>query len=1041
MIAAISMGQGQRLPARAIAAVWTLVLTLALHPALAARVEAAATLTGRVVDESGGVVAHADIALIDLATGLERKTETTERGEFVLLGLPPGRYQLTAQRDGFAPLQVPDLQIHESDEATLLLTLKITPISELVIIKASQVRVSTSPAVSTVVDRPLASRLPLNAGSVQSLIWLVPGMVRTYGSGYGQFSANGQRDNANYLTIDGASANLSAGRPLPAGGGGVPATSRLGTTNNLISIDALESVRVQTSSYTAELGRTPGAQIAITSRAGTNQVHGAAFAYLRHDALDASDWFANAADLEKPELRHHQFGGVLGGPLAKDRVFFFASYEGLRVRQPTTIVTSVPSLRVREAAAPALRPLLDAFPRPARDLGTGVATPYTASFSTPGRLDATSVRLDHLAGPAARMFVRYNQSPSEITLANEANAAASNVYIDRTRTITSGLTVGLSPRLHNDLRLNYSSNARIESGQIEARHGASPLRRSDVLSTPRSRFSALFFNGPSSITLLDERGTRSQQINVVDTLTAIAGDHQIKLGIDIRHQTLWPTNEDYSQSLIFDTEADIVNGVATTAVLWARAAPAPVVRNYSAYAQDTWRISPRSTLTMGVRWEANPAPSDRDGRRPFVARDLDDSSKARVELLPEGEPLYRTRPWNFAPRVGASHQLAERADGWETVLRGGAGLFYDLGSGSTLWAFDANPPFVSSVLRFQVPYPLSPADAAAPPPGPESASPTTVVAVDPDLRLPYTWHWNAAVEQALGQAQTLTVTYVGAAGRRLLQRRHSEPLPATPALIGSRITSDGASAYRALQVRLQRRLSHGVAALASYSWARAQDAQSDDLNVYLLEGQDLWGAADFDVRHSATAAVTYDVPRPRRAMLARLVGDWGIDGMLRASSAYPFTPRGPQRVLDDGTPVSTLLDGVSGAPIWIADPAAAGGRRLNPDAFTLPEGRQPGNVGRNRLRGFPFSQVDVAIRRTFRLREELRLSIRADAFNVLNHPNFLNPSASDRLGSVNFGRATQMANRGFGGVQGPALQQFYESGGPRSMQLSLRLEF
>jgi hypothetical protein len=131
MIAAISMGRGQRLLARALAAVWTLVLTLALHPALAARVEAAATLTGRVVDESGGVVAHADIALIDLATGLERKTETTERGEFVLLGLPPGRYQLTAQRDGFAPLQVPDLQIHESDEATLLLTLKITPISEL----------------------------------------------------------------------------------------------------------------------------------------------------------------------------------------------------------------------------------------------------------------------------------------------------------------------------------------------------------------------------------------------------------------------------------------------------------------------------------------------------------------------------------------------------------------------------------------------------------------------------------------------------------------------------------------------------------------------------------------------------------------------------------------------------------------------------------------------------------------------------------------------------------------------------------------------
>jgi hypothetical protein len=1025
-----------------------LVLTLVFF-ARADAYAATATLAGRVVDESGAVVTHVDVVIVDLATGLERKTETSERGEFMLAGLAPARYQLTAQRDGFAPLQVPDLVIQANDQTVLLLMLKVSPIDEVVIVGASQVRVSPAPAVSTALERPLASHLPLSARSVQSLIWLVPGLVRTAGSGYGQFSANGQRDNANYLTIDGASANVSAGHTIPAAGGGVPAVSRLGTTNNLISVDALEEVRIQTSSYAAEFGRTPGAQIAITSRSGTNHLHGAAFEYFRHDAFDANDWFANSVDVEKPALRHHQFGGVLGGPLVRNRAFFFGSYEGLRLRQPTTIVTTVPSMRIREIAAPALRPLLRAFPVPAAATATGEARDpqapqerYVAALSNPARLDAASVRVDHAAGARVTVFGRYNQAPSDVTMAEPWNPAVIKRYEDRTRTITAGVNAMLSPRLHNELRVNYSSNARGESSSIAADDGATPLTRTDVLDTPaQAAFWALFFDGTSNVWLNDEQQSAlTRQVNIVDNLTAISGAHQIKLGVDIRSLGLWLREHEYLQAVYFDTEASIISGVATQAYLEARAPRAPVMRNYSAYVQDTWRVAPRLTLTAGVRWETNPAAFDREGRRPFVARGLDDPATARVVPLPEGESLYRTRPWNFAPRVGVAYQLAGRPQGWDTMLRGGAGRFYDLGNASTLWGFDANPPFVSTVTRLQVPYPLSAADAAAPPLAPGTGTPTTIVAVDPDLRLPYTWQWNAAVEQSLGQHQTLTITYVGAAGRRLLQRRYFSSIPAVPSIAGgSLITSDGTSAYRALQMQFQRRFSAGLAALASYSWAHARDAQSDDLN--LSENQDLWGDADFDVRHSVAAGVTYDLPRPRRDMLARLVGQSGIDATLRASSAYPFTARGPTLLMHDGTLASTLPDVVPGAPQWLVDPSAAGGRRLNPDAFTLPAAGQQGNAGRNRLRGFPFSQVDLAIRRAFRLREGLRLSLRAEAFNVLNHPNFLNPSAADRLGSVNFGRATQMANRGFGGVQGPALQQFYESGGPRSMQLSLRLEF
>jgi hypothetical protein len=702
-------------------------------------------------------------------------------------------------------------------------------------------------------------------------------------------------------------------------------------------------------------------------------------------------------------------------------------------------VTVVPSRRAREIAAPALQPLLRAFPMPTTDRGNGLQGEHKASIQMPARLDAASVRLDYLHGTRLTVFGRYNQAPSEFTVPEEWNAAARKLHTNRTRTFTGGIHAALSSRLHNELRVNYSSDVRVESAASGALDGAVPLERSDVLSAPGSIFWGMFFNGASRVHLSDALGARAQQVNIVDHLTAIAGGHQIKLGLDIRRTALWLYGSDYNSVLHFDTEAEIVNGIARVVFIEAQTPRAPRMSNYSAYVQDTWHVSPAVTLTYGVRWDANPAPFDGEGRRPFVLRGFGDPAAARVTPLPAGEPLYRTRWWNFAPRVGASYKLAERRPGWATVLRGGAGVFYDLGNAATLWAFERNPPFTSNVLRWNVPYPLSAADAAAPPLTPAPDTALTITAIDPNLRLPYTWQWNAAVAQSLGPHQTLSVTYVGSAGRDLLQRRHYAQMPALPSVAGALTTSDGTSDYRALQLKLERRMSRGLQAVASYSWAHAQDAQSDDINVH--EDNLLWGDADFDVRHNFAAGLTYDLPAPRRPALTPLLGHWGIDATVRAASAFPFTPRGATQVLSDGTLAATLPDLVPGEPIWIDDPDAAGGRRVNPAAFTPAAPGEQGNAGRNRVRGFPFSQVDVALRRSFRLRAPLSLSFRLEAFNVLNQANFLNPLAKDRLGDLNFGRATQMANRGFGGTQGPALQQFYESGGPRSMQVSLRLEF
>jgi hypothetical protein len=1013
------------------------ILLILACPRLVHAGASTATLAGRVVDESGGVVRHVEVVIVDPATGFERSTETSDRGEFAFLGLPPARYQLTAQRDGFAPLQVTDVVLQLNDEVVLHLTLKISPIGEAVRVEADSVRVRSSPAVQTVIDRQLIGRLPLNGRSLQSLIWLVPGVVKTPGIGYGQFAANGQRDNANSVAIDGASANVSASGTLSAGGG-LLATSSLGTTSNLISIDALEDMRIQTSSYAAEFGRTPGAQVAVRSRSGTNQIHGDLFEHVRHDALDANDWFANAANVQQAELRQHQFGGVLGGPVVRNRAFFFAAYEGLRLRQPIATVTVVPSLHAREIAAPALQPLVRAFPLPNGDRESGLQAEHRASMSMPARLDAASLRLDYYHSPGHTMFGRYNQAPSAFTIPEERNAASRLRQTGRTRTMTGGFDAALSTRLYNELRVNYSTDARTEASAIAAVDGAVPLQRSDVLATPGSMFWGLFFDDAARVHVSDDVGARAWQLNLADHLTASVDGHQIKAGLDIRHTALGLYGRDYLQMVHFDTEADLVNGIAPQAYVEARTPAAPRMRNYSAYVQDTWPVTPSVTLTYGVRWDVNPAPYDGEGRRPFVVRGVEDVTTAYVAPLPDGESLYRTRWWNFAPRVGVSDQLAEWRPGWGTVLRGGAGVFYDLGNAATLWAFDWNPPFVSNVLRERVRYPLSAADAAPTPLTPGPGSPLNITAIDPNLRLPYTWQWNAAVEQSLGRPQTLTVTYVGAAGRHLLQRQYFVQVPIVPAVDGV-VTSDGRSAYQALQVKLDRRMSHGLQAVATWSWAHAEDAQSDDLNI--AQDRGLWADADFDVRHNVAAGLTWDLPTPHRPALASLLGQWGLDALMRASSAYPFTPRAETVVLRDGSLLATRPDLVPGVPIWIVDPSAAGGRRLNPAAFAPPAAGEQGDAGRNRLRGFPFSQVDLGLRRAWHLRDPLRLSFRVEAFNVLNHPNFLNPLARDRLGDLNFGRSTQMANRGFGGLQGPALQQFYESGGPRSMQLSLRLEF
>ncbi len=295
-------------------------------------------LSGVVQDPSRAAVPGAFISARSENSGAERSAVASSEGIYSLPNLQPGTYTVEIRAAGFQTLRQTGVRLDVGETAHLDFTLPLGTIDQSVTVSAGASQLATDSAtISTTVDRQFIENLPLNGRSFQSLIELTPGVVATkatFGE-QGQFSVNGQRANANYFTIDGVSANIGVSSGLTlvqSGSGSLPGLSATGGTNSLVSVDALEEFQVQTSGYTAEFGRMPGAQITILTRSGTNQLHGSLFDFFRNSALDASDWFAKANRLPDSALRQNDFGGVLGGALRRDKTFFFFSYEGLRLR-------------------------------------------------------------------------------------------------------------------------------------------------------------------------------------------------------------------------------------------------------------------------------------------------------------------------------------------------------------------------------------------------------------------------------------------------------------------------------------------------------------------------------------------------------------------------------------------------------------------------------------------------------------------------------------------------------------------------------------
>src|ERR1700739_2954577 len=461
------------------------LLATVLTPLLYAQT-GAATLSGTITDQKGALVPDVQVTITNEDTSVSVATKTNGAGIYSAPGLNPGRYRLFVEKKGLKQVDLRDLTLNVQDTVSRNFTLEVGGTSETIQVNGNGITINTTDAsVSTVVDRQFVENIPLNGRSFQSLILLTPGVTAALGAitnSTGEFSVNGQRTESNYYMVDGVSANT--GMAGLSGVGATPAETSLGTTQSLVSIDALEEFRINTSTYSAEYGRTPGAQISFQTRSGTNTWHGSLFDYFRNDALDSNNWFNDAAGLPKTAERQNYFGGTAGGPIripgfynGKDKTFFFLSYEGLRLVVPQPAFTvDVPDTALRQDSPIAIQPILNAFPfQNGAEQGNGLAL-FTGSYSSPSSLDAYSIRVDHNFTEKLRIFGRFADTPSNSLRRNVPDDFASleNNTSD-IRTVTIGATSLISPRVTNELRFNYTYNTNGELLSLDNFGGATPL--------------------------------------------------------------------------------------------------------------------------------------------------------------------------------------------------------------------------------------------------------------------------------------------------------------------------------------------------------------------------------------------------------------------------------------------------------------------------------------------------------------------------------------------------------------------------------------
>lgn len=1032
-----------------------------------------AILQGNITDPTGAVIPDAHVTVTNLATGGVRTVTAGDVGNFTVVGLPPGTYSLRVMHAGFRTAEVNGIVLSVGAREQIPVHMQVGTAKQTVTVNGGQIALlSTSPSVSTVVNQQEVANMPLNGRGFQDLMLMVPGVTTASpqsgepsgSNGVAVISVNGDTGYSNSYTVDGVSANFGAnnngGYVGTGGSGGLPAATIQGLTQALVPVDDLQEFRVETSSYSAEYGGYSGGQFIFATRSGTKHFHGSVSEYLRNTVFNANDYFNNYYKAPRQPFRQNDFSGTLGGPiwiphsyLGKDKTFFFVNYEGLRANLPTAAYLQyVPTASVKAAATGPIAGFIDSFPSSnmpnGPDFGDGLAE-YTSGYAAINNLNTYNLRIDHILSKSEQFFARGSSTKSSAT---ENFLANREVLAQNTRMYTVGLTSVLAPSITNEFRANFSTNSGTQSGGPHAQGDGKPYDLVAAAGYPNTIPHIAVFMGyyptTGSLSQSEYRGVNeTRQFNVTDSLTWIVGTHRMKFGVGYRrlNSTQLPespsTGFDFNgTSTLLSNQPDYIYNDSTSLFY-------PGVQNFAAYAEDQWQINPRLSLSYGLRWDLMPPETLRRGHMPYTLIHQDDLSQLAVG---GPGPAYNTSYSNFAPRLGMTY-LARTTMGYETQIRGGVGLYYDsaVNQGNALIGVyspgfsgdNSFCPYSYCNYDAQYSFPLPTKYRYTPitnPPVPPYTS--TFYGISPHFANPYTIQLNTAVQQELGSNNAVTFDYVASFYRKGIQWTSIYEYPYNHNFQFVEFQTNGLrSAYNAGDVVFQHRFSRGLYAYASYNWAH--DITMNQVNNYTpYEKSDAGG----DVRNNFNAAVTWSIPyHSSNKALRAVLSHWGIDLRAMARSGFPLTLYGKSEAdpADDGKYVSPGLNFVPNQPIYLYGShngmPIPGGRQLNPKAFTDAPLGVDGDVPLNHFRGFGMNQWNISLRRGFSLYRELYLQFRVSAFNAFNHTNL--GSIDTYLPDYTFGQATNSLASSLSPSGGTSSS--YQAGGPRNLQLALKLQF
>jgi hypothetical protein len=719
-----------------------------------------------------------------------------------------------------------------------------------------------------------------------------------------------------------------------------------------------------------------------------------------------------------------------------DRLFFFFSFEQLAMRQPQPASPfATPTAQTRLMMSPLSAPIYDALPLPNLPASSVNAAPgwagFAQGFSLPTNQQAWSLRIDRYFSDKWIGFLRYNQAPSNETQEISGYPLTPFKATALTGTLTAGVTESSSPALVNDFRANLSWQKIRSDADFLSLQGAAAFPANlfpPGYSSQNSNVSVFDFSNPSipSMNVGLYGIIHSLQIQAVDQLSYTRGAHQFKLGVDYKLFRI--SSQPPRTSSLYDF-LDLPHGQVIN--LTEEVTPSNVayrLPDFSLYAQDTWHALRDLTVTFGVRWEIEPAPRATAGDvSVYHLAGLTAGSGASA--APPDSPFYQTRYTNLAPRIGLAWQLRNGAN--KTVLRAGTGIFYDSAAGEFASTLASTTNYYSYSL-----FPLG----VYPSGGQPILSQRLAVVAAPNYTLPRTYQWNVTMEQSFGH-QTFSAAYIGAIGSRLLGtfRNTSLNLPASAEISGNSFSSS----YQALQLQFNRRMDKRIRTLLSYTWSHSIDDLSAQAALFsqgtapLLNPNANRGDSDFDVRQSLHGAVFVALPGPRAGRAAGLLRNWTASSIFFARTALPV-------YVEILAGVGLRPDLVPGQPLYLHGSEYPGGKSFNIAAFTRPPvGASQGNLGRNVLRGFGAWQADLALHRSFRLSEQAAVEFRWEAFNAFNHPNFADPGG---FITTPQGTAGMISPSSLAAALSPPgtlgeLNQVFQIGGARSLQLALRLSF